>query len=72
MFFKRNLNCIRVYLDRGKNGNSMAFTHEQWALTSFLSLDSLALILVNFHIFGGLGIINYGLIINLQGLAIKP
>jgi hypothetical protein len=50
----------------------MAFTHEQWALTNFLSLDSLALILVNFPSFLGLGKINYGLIINWQGLAIQP
>jgi hypothetical protein len=49
----------------------MVITHERWALTSFLSLDILALILVNFPYFLGLGIVNYGLIINLQGLAIK-
>jgi hypothetical protein len=72
MFFKRNLNCIRLYLDKGKNENFMVFTHEQWALTSFLSLYRLALILVNFHNFLGLGIINCRLIINWQGLAIKP
>jgi hypothetical protein len=41
-FLKRNLNCIRFYLIREKNGNSMVIAHEQWALTSFLSLDSLA------------------------------
>jgi hypothetical protein len=50
----------------------MAFTHEQWALTSFLSFDRLALILVNFPQILGLWIINYVLIINWQVLAIKP
>jgi hypothetical protein len=47
-FLKRNLYCIRLYLNKGKNGNSMVITHEQWALTCLLSLDSLALFLVNF------------------------
>jgi hypothetical protein len=42
----------------------MIITHEQWVLISFLSLDSLALILDNFSYFFGLGIINYELIIN--------
>jgi hypothetical protein len=37
-----------LYLNKGKNGISMAITHEQWVLTSFLNLDSLALILGNF------------------------
>jgi hypothetical protein len=32
----------------GKNGNFRVITHEQWVLTSFLSWDSLELILVNF------------------------
>jgi hypothetical protein len=42
----------KVIIKQGqKNGNSMVITHEQWVLTSFLSLDSLALILGNFHIF---------------------
>jgi hypothetical protein len=50
----------------------MVMTHEQWALTSFLSWGSLELILVIFHNFLGLGIINYGLIINYQRLIIKP
>jgi hypothetical protein len=49
----------KVLLNKGKNGNSMVITHERWALSSFLSLDSLALILVNFPYFLGLGIINY-------------
>jgi hypothetical protein len=49
----------------------MIITHEQRVLTSFLSLDSLALILGNFPQFLGLWIIKYGLIINYQGLTIK-
>jgi hypothetical protein len=49
----------------------MVITHEQWALTSFPSSDSLELILVDFPQLLGLGIINYGLIINYQGLTIK-
>jgi hypothetical protein len=49
----------------------MVITHEQGFLTSFLSLDSLALILGNFPQYLGLGIINYKLIINYQGLTIK-
>jgi hypothetical protein len=40
-------------------------------LTSFLSLDSLVLILGNFPSYLGLGIINYELIINYQGLTTK-
>jgi hypothetical protein len=47
-FIKRNLNCIRLYLNKGKNGIFMVITHEQGFLTSFLSFDSLALILRNF------------------------
>jgi hypothetical protein len=49
----------------------MVITHEQWVLTSFLCLDSLALILGNFLEFLGLRKINCGLIINYQGLTIK-
>jgi hypothetical protein len=49
----------------------MVITTEQWVLTSIVSLGSLALILGNFPIFWGLGIINYELIINYQGLTIK-
>jgi hypothetical protein len=64
-FVKRNLNCIRFYLTRARMEISMVITHEQWALTSFLSSDRLALILVSFSlIFLGLGIINYRLLIN--------
>jgi hypothetical protein len=55
-----------VLLNKGRNGNSIVITHEQWALISFLSWGSLALILVNFSIFLGLGIINYGLIIGIR------
>jgi hypothetical protein len=40
-FLKRNLNCIRLYLTRAKNGNFKVITHEQGVLTSFLRLDSL-------------------------------
>jgi hypothetical protein len=47
MFLKINLNCIRLYLNKGKNRNSIFITHEQWVLTSFLSLDIIALILDN-------------------------
>jgi hypothetical protein len=50
---------------------SKVITHERWVLTSFLRWGSLALILVNFPQFLGLGIINYGLIINYQRLTIK-
>jgi hypothetical protein len=47
-FFKRNLNYIRLHLNKGKSGISMAITHEQGVLTSFLGLDSSELILVKF------------------------
>jgi hypothetical protein len=33
-FLKRNLNCIRLYLNKGKNGISMIITNEQGVLTS--------------------------------------
>jgi hypothetical protein len=45
-FLKRNINCVRLYLSKGKNGNSMVITHEQGLLTSFLGLDNSELILV--------------------------
>jgi hypothetical protein len=45
---KRNLNYIRLYLNKGKNGISMVITHEHGVLTSFLRLDSLELNLVKF------------------------
>jgi hypothetical protein len=48
MFLKKNLNYIRFYLTRAKMEISKVITHERWALTSFLRLGSLALILVNF------------------------
>jgi hypothetical protein len=70
-FQKGKLNCISVYLTRAKLEFSMAITHERWVLTSFLSRASLALFLVNFPYFLGLGLINYGLIINYQRLTIK-
>jgi hypothetical protein len=47
-FFERNLNYIRLHLNKGKNGISMVITHEQGVLTSFLRLDSLELILGKF------------------------
>jgi hypothetical protein len=47
-FLKGNLNYIRFYLTRVKMKIFKVITHEQWVLTSFLSWDSLALILVNF------------------------
>jgi hypothetical protein len=43
-----NLNCIRFYFTRAKMEISKVITHEQRVLPSFLRLDSLALILVNF------------------------
>jgi hypothetical protein len=42
------LNCNSFYLTRAKQEFFIAITHEQRVLTSFLSWDSLALILVNF------------------------
>jgi hypothetical protein len=52
-FFKRKLNYIRLYINKGKRGIFMVITHEQGVLTSFLGLDSLELILVKFPwIFG--------------------
>jgi hypothetical protein len=53
-FLKRNLNCIRFYLTRAKMEISKVITHERWLLTSFLSLDNLALFLVNFFIIVGI------------------
>jgi hypothetical protein len=47
-FFKRNLNYIRLYLNKVKSGISLVITHEQGVLTIFLGLDSLELILVKF------------------------
>jgi hypothetical protein len=47
-FFKRNLNYIRLYLNKAKNRISIVITHEQGVLTSSLSLDNLELILVKF------------------------
>ncbi len=47
-FFKRNLNFIRLYLNKGKSGISIVITHEQGVLTSFLGLGSLELSLGNF------------------------
>jgi hypothetical protein len=47
-FFKRNLNYIRLYLNKGKSGISMVITHESRVLTSFLGLGSLELILGKF------------------------
>jgi hypothetical protein len=48
MFFKRNLNYIRLYLNKGKSGISMVITHERGVLTIFLGLHSLELILGKF------------------------
>jgi hypothetical protein len=47
-FFKRNLNYIRLYLNKGKSGISIVITHEQGVLTSSLGFGSLELILVKF------------------------
>jgi hypothetical protein len=49
----------------------MVITHEQGFLTSFLSLDSLVLILGNFPLYLGLGIIIYELLIIYQVLMTK-
>jgi hypothetical protein len=46
--FKRNLNYIRLYLNKGKSGISMVIAHEQGILTSFSGLDSIEIILVKF------------------------
>jgi hypothetical protein len=47
-FFKRNLNYIRLCLNKGKSGISMLITHEQVVVTCFLGLGSLELILGKF------------------------
>jgi hypothetical protein len=47
-FLKRNLNLIRLHLNKGKNRNSMVISHEQGVPTNFLGLGSLELILGNF------------------------
>jgi hypothetical protein len=44
-FFKRNLNYIMLYLNKGIIGISLFITHEREVLTSFLVLGSLDLIL---------------------------
>jgi hypothetical protein len=44
-FFKRKLNYITLYLNKGKNEIFMVITHEYGVLTNFLSLDSSELIL---------------------------
>jgi hypothetical protein len=49
----------------------MVITHKQGILTSFLCLDSLELILVQFSRILELWIINYELITNYQRLIIK-
>jgi hypothetical protein len=38
----------KVLLNKGKDGISMVITHEQWILTSFLRLDNLKLLLVQY------------------------
>jgi hypothetical protein len=48
MFLKRNLNYIRLYLNKGKIGISMLITHEQGVLRKFLGLGSLKQIFGNF------------------------
>jgi hypothetical protein len=70
-FFKRNLNYVRLYLNKGKSGIFMVITYEQGVLTSFLKLDGLELILVKFPRILVLWIINYELIINYQRLTIN-
>jgi hypothetical protein len=62
--FKRNLICVRLHLNKGKNGISMVITHEQGVLTCFLSFDRLELILGKFPRILELLIINYELINN--------
>jgi hypothetical protein len=65
-FLNRNLNCIRFYLTRAKMEISMVITHEQWVLRSFLSPESLELILVTFARILELWIMNYELITDYQ------
>jgi hypothetical protein len=67
----RNLNCIRFYLTRAKNGISMVITHEQWLLASFLRLYILELKLVQFSWILELWIIIYELITNYTRLIIE-
>jgi hypothetical protein len=70
-FLKRNLICIRLHLNKGKNEISMVITHEQGVLTRVLRLNSLELILVPFSRILELSIINYELITNSPRLTIK-
>jgi hypothetical protein len=51
MFFKRNLNYIMLFINKGKNGISIVITHEQGVLTISLGLSSLELIFGKFSIF---------------------
>jgi hypothetical protein len=47
-FLKRNLNYVRLYINKGKSEISMVITHEQGVITCFLRLDIFELILVKF------------------------
>jgi hypothetical protein len=47
-FYKRNLTYKRLHVNKGKNGISMAITHEQGVLTSFLGLVRIELIFIKF------------------------
>jgi hypothetical protein len=60
-----------VLLNNAKNGNSMVITHEQWVLTSSLSLDSLELKLFQFSSILQVWIIIYELITTYPRLIIK-
>jgi hypothetical protein len=66
-----HLNYLRFKLIKVENAKSLANPHEQGSLTSFLGLDSLELIWVQFSLILKLWIINYELITNYPRLTIK-
>jgi hypothetical protein len=61
----------KVLLNKDKDGISMVITHEQWVLISFLRLDRLELILVQFSRILELWIIIYELKTNYPRLIIN-
>jgi hypothetical protein len=50
-FLKRNLNCIRLYFNKGKNGISMVITHEQGGSNNIPRFESLRPNFWSFFIF---------------------
>jgi hypothetical protein len=70
-FKKKKPYLHKVIFNKGKNGNFIVITHEQWVLTSSLGLDSLELKLVQFSGILELWIIIYELITNYPRLIIK-